>query len=152
MNPQTTTLTEKEFWKTLETGSDILSVVVRSHHLIENVLNESLSEALPLSDALEIGRISFLLKADFLVAFGILRKDIRPVFACMNTIRNRFAHNPNSEFSERDALDARNLLVSRDPPAVPPSFAQEQDSMEILRHVFWRDLCERDCWARAATT
>lgn len=33
-------------------------------------------------------------------------------------------------------MDARNLLVSRDPPAVPPSFAQEQDSMEILRHVF----------------
>lgn len=119
MNSQTTTLTEEEFWKTLETGSDILSVVMRSHHLIENVLNESLSEALPLSDALEIGCISFLLKADFLVAFGILRKDIRPVFACMNAIRNRFAHNPNSEFSAKDTFGCKESTCFARPASGP---------------------------------
>jgi hypothetical protein len=127
---------ESQFEGLLKDAPDLLSLVVKAHYSIDQLLNIALLEALPKADAIEIERVTFLLKVDFATGLGILRRDLRPVFNLINTIRNRFAHNPYTEFSVKDGLDAKNVLLSRSAPVVPDEFKDEQEPREVLETLF----------------
>ncbi|WP_281049991.1 hypothetical protein [Thauera sp. GDN1] len=127
---------ESQFEGLLKDAPDLLSLVVKAHYSIDQLLNIALLEALPKADAIEIERVAFLLKVDFATGLGILRRDLRPVFNLINTIRNRFAHNPYTEFSVKDGLDAKNVLLSRSAPVVPDEFKDEQEPREVLETLF----------------
>ena len=125
-----------QFEGLLKDAPDLLSLVVKAHYSIDQLLNVALLEALPKADAIELERVSFLLKIDFATGLGLLRSDLRPIFNLINTIRNRFAHNPYTEFSVKDSLDAKNVLLSRSARVVPDEFKDEQEPREVLETLF----------------
>lgn len=127
---------ESQFEGLLKDAPDLLSLVVKAHYSIDQLLNVALLEALPKADDIELERVSLLLKVDFATGLGILRADLRPLFNWINNIRNRFAHNPYTEFSVKDAIDAKNVLLSRSAPVVPDKFRDEHGPREVLETLF----------------
>jgi len=115
---------------------DYLSLVVKSHYSIDQHLILMLQDALPKADALELGRVSFLLKFDFAAGMGLLRSDLRPIFALINTVRNRVAHNPYVEFSPKESTEIKNVLLSRVSPVVPDDFRKVTEARNILETLF----------------
>jgi hypothetical protein len=116
-----------------EEESDLLSLVVKAHYSIDELLNIVLLEALPKADAVELKRVSFLLKVDFVIGLGILRSDLRPIFNKINAIRNSFAHNPYWEFSEKDALNTVNILAAPRPKVLPDDCECPLDPLKVLK-------------------
>lgn len=124
---------ESHFRTVLEEESDLLSLVVKSHYSIDELLNVILVEVLPNADAVELKRISFLLKVDFVIGLGILRPDLRPIFNKINTLRNSFAHNPYWEFSDKDASNTENILSAPRPKVIPDDFEGRSNSQHVLK-------------------
>lgn len=127
---------ESQITTVFDESSDLLSLVVKSHYSIDELLNVLLVEALPNADAVELKRVSFLLKVDFAIGLGVLRADLRPVFNKINAVRNSFAHNPYSEFSEKDASNTVNILLARDPKIVPDDFGCTANPRDVLETLF----------------
>ena len=117
----------------IEEASDDLSLVVRAHHSIETRIQEALEHELPRERAVELRRVAFLLKVDFLVAFGIFHPKFRPLFEQVNTIRNRFAHDPYATWEANDSAKADSSIKAIDPGYPCESYGG--DSLEVLLHV-----------------
>lgn len=94
---------------------DALGLILKGHHAVENMLNASLIEALHESDALELSRISFLLKTDLLIALGLISRTQRPLFNRLNNYRNKFAHNPHYTIEEAYSDETSRQLQSLAP-------------------------------------
>lgn len=127
---------EKDFKALVEGESDLLNLVVKLHYSIDKVLDKALFEALPQANAMELRRVSFLLKVDFLSALQVLSSDVRQLFDYCNHIRNTFAHNPYATFQDKDVVKAKSLLLSQPRPVVPKSFKAEKDSVDVLKTLF----------------
>lgn len=127
---------EKDFRALVEGETDLLNLVVKLHYSIDKVLDKALFESLPLANAMELRRVSFLLKVDFLSALQVLNSDARKYFDFCNSIRNTFAHNPYATFQDKDVAKAKNLLLSHPRRLVPTSFKEEKDSVEVLKTLF----------------
>jgi hypothetical protein len=106
--------TQEEFWIILKAPNDTLSLVIKAHHSIEVKIQEAFSHVLPRSNKLEVERVGFLLKVDFLIGLGVLEPSVRHLYELVNTVRNRFAHNPYAEFTESDATKVKNAVHSVD--------------------------------------
>jgi hypothetical protein len=127
---------EKDFKALVESEADLLNLVVKFHFSIDKVLDKALFEALPMASAMELKRVSFLLKFDFLSALNVLDSDVRKFFDYCNSIRNTFAHNPYATFQDKDVVKAKSLLLSHQRPVVPKTFQGEKDSVEVLKTLF----------------
>lgn len=127
---------EKEFRALIEGETDLLNLVVKLHFSIDKVLDKALFEALPMANAMELKRVSFLLKFDFLSALSVLTTDVRKFFDYCNSIRNTFAHNPYATFQDKDVLKAKSLLLSHSRRLVPKNFKGEKDNVEVLKTIF----------------
>ncbi len=104
--------TIKQFWAILKSPSDTLSLVIKAHHSIEAKIHELLEETLPRANKVELHRVGFLLKVDFLIGLGALNPSRRHLYELVNTVRNRFAHNPYAKFTEEDASKVKNAVRS----------------------------------------
>lgn len=127
---------EKDFRGLVESETDLLNLVVKLHYSIDKVLDKALSESLPQANAMELRRVSFLVKVDFLSALHVLSLEVRPYFDFCNSTRNTFAHNPYATFQGQDEVKAKSLLLSYPRPLVPKSFKEEKGSVEILKTLF----------------
>jgi len=127
---------EKEFIALIESETDLLNLVVKLHFSIDKVLDKALFEALPMASAIEVKRVSFLLKFDFLSALSVLSLDLRKFFEFCNSIRNTFAHNPYATFQDKYVVKAKSLLLSHSSQVVPKSFKEEKNSVEVLKTLF----------------
>ncbi|MCF5071678.1 hypothetical protein GIW70_26295, partial [Pseudomonas syringae] len=127
---------EKDFRTLIEGETDLLNLVVKLHFSIDKVLDKALFEALPMANAMELRRVSFLLKFDFLSALNVLNADVRKFFDYCNSIRNTFAHNPYATFQDKDVIKAKSLLLSHPRPVVPKAFKGEKGSVEVLKTLF----------------
>ena len=117
----------------IQGASDALSLVVRAHHSIETRIQEALEHELPRANAVELRRVAFLLKVDFLVAFGIFHPKFRTLFEQVNTVRNRFAHDPYATWEPTDGAKVRNSIKAIDPNY--PCESYDGDSLKVLLHV-----------------
>lgn len=127
---------EKDFKALVEGETDLLNLVVKLHFAIDKILDKALFEALPMANAMELKRVSFLLKFDFLSALSVLSSDVRKIFDCCNSIRNTFAHNPYATFQDKDVDKAKSILLSHQRPLVPKSFGTEKDGVKVLKTLF----------------
>jgi hypothetical protein len=126
-------LTTEEFSMMIQGASDTLSLVVRAHHSIETRIQETLEHELPRANALELRRVAFLLKVDFLIALEIFHPKFRPLFEQVNTIRNRFAHDPYSTWEPADGAKVKSSIKAIDPTY--PCEGYDGDSLKVLLHV-----------------
>jgi hypothetical protein len=127
---------ESDFFSLIDVEDEYLPLVVKCHYAIDKMLDRALTETLPQASAIELKRISFLLKVDFLTALGGLRPHTRKLFELANTVRNKFAHDPYAEFAVGDAAKAKSLLCSHVPVLVPERFKEEEDFQDILKTLF----------------
>jgi hypothetical protein len=127
---------ENKFMALLNCSTDYLSLAVKAHYSIDKLLNFIILQRIPNADAIEFERIAFLLKVDLATGLGLLREDLRPIFNLINSIRNRFAHNPYFVFSDKDIQDAKNVILSRNPTVTPASFKKECEPQTILETLF----------------
>lgn len=125
----------------IENEPGALGLFLKGHHGVENLLNASLIEALPESDAIELSRITFLLKVDLLIALGLISRIQRPLFNRLNNYRNKFAHNPHFQIDDTYSEETSKLIHSLAP--VAEKFEQSDERIDLIperRLVFI-------CWA-----
>jgi hypothetical protein len=129
----TRAVTTKEFSIMMQGSLDSLSLVIRAHHSIEARIQEALEHELPRANALELRRVAFLLKVDFLVALEVFHPKFRPLFEQVNTIRNRFAHDPYATWDTTDGAKVKSSIKAIDPGYPCDSYGG--DSLKVLLHV-----------------
>ncbi|MXS19265.1 hypothetical protein [Pseudomonas oryzihabitans] len=127
---------ENNIFETLANEGELLSLVVKCHYSIDKILDIALKGSLPQADALELNRVSLLLKVDFLTALGGLRPQTRKLFEIVNSTRNRFAHNPYATFSVDDAKKCHSAIIEHSPPLTPQEFLKAEDPLYILKILF----------------
>lgn len=128
--------TNADFHAMLSQSQDFLSLVVKSHYSIDQLLNSTLEEALTNAKSVELKRVSFLLKVDFIIGLGILRPALRPVFNAINSIRNIFAHDPYAEVSHESAQKILTTLRSIKPKVLPDDFCEPFRIRNVLETLF----------------
>lgn len=140
----TAKILEENFFKLLDEENDFLSLVVKSHYSIDKMLDLALFECLPQADALELKRVSMLLKVDFLTALGGLGLGTRKLFELVNSLRNTFAHDPYATFDEKDELKVVRALTCHKPPLVPENFESEVIGDNVIKTLF--AVCFLQAW------
>jgi hypothetical protein len=123
----------RQFEAEMEAACDELSLVIKGFHAIEKRIEAALLNALSVPDALELRRVSLLLKVDILVALGFLQQQQRPLFDRTNAVRNTYAHNPHKAFSDQDFAELLGSLRAH-----VPGFRAEQVTTPIdsLKYLF----------------
>ncbi|EEJ8590245.1 hypothetical protein YR33_002924 [Salmonella enterica subsp. enterica] len=102
-----------EYIDMIEATGDELSIVIKGHYGLESLVERVLIISVPSSEALDFKRITFMLKVDLLISLGLLDGKFKPMLNFINSIRNKFAHNPYSLFDEKDALKIRTILMQQ---------------------------------------
>lgn len=127
---------EEHMLDAVSNEENTLIVIIKCHYSIDKILEVALNEVLPQADAIELKRISLLLKVDFLTALGGLNPQTRKLFEIANSIRNKFAHDPFAQITESDTKKTHQALVNHSPPLVPKEFTKEESPPVILRTLF----------------
>jgi hypothetical protein len=127
---------DEEFDSIVQSG-DAFTVAIRGHQAVDELLSLAISETLANPHQLEIRNLAFSLKVDLAVAMGIVAD--RGAFMAFNRIRNRFAHDRNASFGEKDADDLYNTwsdylrkLASRSRSDYTEPFEVLQDTASLL--------------------
>ena len=127
---------EEHMLDAVSNEENTLILIIKCHYSIDKILEIALNEVLPQSDAIELKRVSLLLKVDFLTALGGLNPQTRKLFDIANSIRNKFAHDPFAQITDADTKKTQQALVSHIPPLVPKEFKEENSPSIILRTLF----------------
>ena len=94
-------------------SDDLFIVAVKGHQFIDDILGGIISQFLYDSHALELKRLSVLLKVDLCIALGQFPKEIRSRFEKLNGIRNKFAHNRKATLESSKAKELFEMLPKR---------------------------------------
>jgi hypothetical protein len=90
-------------------GGDPLGALVRGHLFVESKLIELIEDTLHNPNAIDLSRINFPTKLNLAVAMGLLPESERRGYTALNALRNRVAHNFETELV---ASDENTLLKS----------------------------------------
>lgn len=116
--------------------SELLVVVVKGHYLIDVLLNKMLSRVLPKSNHLDLKRMAFILKFDFLASVGVVRGEVRQLVDVVNSVRNKFAHDPYFEICDAEALRIKSKLRNMDLQMLPDGFYSDASGGDVVVNVF----------------
>jgi len=128
--------TTADFQTMLSQCDEFLSLVIKSHHSIDQLLNITLEEALPSATSVELKRVSFLLKVDFTIGLGILRSEFRPIYNSINSVRNAFAHDPYAEVPLENARKILSTLKSIRPKILPDESCDPFEVRNVVETLF----------------
>ena len=104
--------TPTQFLRVLDSRSTF-RLAIKGHQCVESALNRAIAASLAHSHVIEIKRMRFLLKVDLAIALDVIELESRPALVRLNTIRNRFAHEPNSSLRRSEAMQLYNALSPR---------------------------------------
>lgn len=127
--------TAEDFETMLAQCGDFLSLVIKAHHSIDQLLNTTLEESLPNATYVELKRVSFLLKVDFTIGLGILRPEFRPIYNSINSVRNTFAHDPYAEVSQENARKIISTLKSIRPQILPDGSCEPFEVRNVVETI-----------------
>lgn len=88
----------------------LLVSVLRSHQILDALLDYLILETMPVGDPKEFRRISFMLKVDIATGLGILSSSSRAVFSRLNRVRNKLAHNFFAKVTKADSAGLSNMI------------------------------------------
>jgi len=81
-----------------------LAIVLKGHLFIEHLLALAISKALPQQEESNfVFELRFPVKVDLAAALSLIPPQDCRAYKGLNTIRNRFAHDPRAYFSNEDA-------------------------------------------------
>lgn len=81
---------------------DPLQVIIRGHLKVESELITLIEADLQRPEALDLNDLNFPVKVDLAIAMNLIPKHYRPIMRRLNLLRNRFAHNLDSEVTQQD--------------------------------------------------
>jgi len=84
--------------------------LLQAHLYYDHVITQLLTEALVNPDAVNVVRMSFSQKLQFLSALGLLGPDIVSPIEFINGLRNKIAHDLNFEISDNDVRNFANCI------------------------------------------
>ncbi|MDP3000818.1 MAG: hypothetical protein Q8N47_25265 [Bryobacterales bacterium] len=93
--------------------NDAMKKTIRIHTLIERALIRHIRKALPHPEAIDLKPLPFLAKVDLAIALGQLRADVRGSLSAVNTVRNKYAHEPATRLTAKMTTDLWNTLPVR---------------------------------------
>ena len=79
-----------------------VALILRAHLYVETILIKRIEEAFVNKTALDTSRVPFPVKVKLALALGKIDADDAKAFALLNVLRNRFAHNLESEVNDQD--------------------------------------------------
>lgn len=89
--------------------TDMTARIIKSHLILELILNALLNEAVQTNQKLELKKLSFLLKIDLCYSLiPPMNKDLKPLLLKINRIRNQFAHDHDANFDLKGAKELLN--------------------------------------------
>lgn len=112
-------------------GDNPLALVLQAHLHTENVVLHLLENAASNPNYLNVDRMKFLAKVEICIAFGYLPPDLLPAAKCLNTIRNKFAHNLNSKLTD----DLKQTLYNSLPKFVKEIALEGRDRKKRYRRI-----------------
>ncbi|WP_425989903.1 hypothetical protein [Afipia sp. DC4300-2b1] len=98
-----------KFDKDMRSG-DIITTVLKAHLYLEHVLIQTLLDACPNPEAIELRRMNFPAKLDLCIALGLLPDLWSKPVRTINDMRNTVAHRLEFQFSDSERLKLYNLL------------------------------------------
>ncbi|HJP97886.1 MAG TPA: hypothetical protein VJ862_04910 [Rhodanobacteraceae bacterium] len=126
-------LNDDEFYRWLQKRRQSVVLAIKAHFFIDSLMAGFLTVVMPRADALEIDRLSFLLKFDLISGMGLIAKEFRPLFEQINRIRNKFAHDPNYKFRAQDRDAFIQVMFSFPVRIVPEHIKKEKSCLESFR-------------------
>jgi hypothetical protein len=102
----------REFFPAVN-DKDAMKKTIRVHMLIERALARHIRKALPHPEAIDLKPLPFLVKVDLAIALGQLRADLRGSLSGVNSIRNKYAHEPAARLTLKMTTDLWNALPLR---------------------------------------
>lgn len=126
---------DKEMLEILNSES-VLELVVKGHQAIDDRLTALLIEALPHPHAVELARLSFMLKADLAIALQAYDPASRPLLVFLNRIRNSFAHRRQASFRVQDGRDLFNAMPTKHREILQLDSSASADPKGLLAHAF----------------
>lgn len=101
-----------EHFEEIYTTQSVFTLILRGHLYCEAVLAFILHRALKNPDEMNIGRIEFQRKVQLGCALGLIPLKLKPALVKLGNLRNRLAHQLDSEITEQDQLDFLNAIKS----------------------------------------
>ena len=92
---------------------DAMKKTIRVHMLIERALLRHIRKALPHPEAIDLKPLAFLVKVDLAIALGQLKADLKGPLSRVNSIRNKYAHEPATRLTTKMTTDLWNALPRR---------------------------------------
>jgi len=95
-------------------AQDPVALVMRAHLYAEAALIRLIESTFVRKEAFDtVTRLQFLSKVDLAIALGKVDPRGRGGYAALNKLRNRFAHDLNTQLVEKDELDFYNALSDK---------------------------------------
>jgi hypothetical protein len=100
---------QDRFKKRIATGEH-WQQLLQAHLYFDHVITQLLSEELVNPDAVNVSRMSFSQKMQFITALDLLSPELVSSVEFMNGLRNKIAHDLNFEISDKDVRDFTNCI------------------------------------------
>jgi hypothetical protein len=113
-------------------AEDTLGVVIRGHLYVESRLMELIESALPDPGAIDLTRLSFLIKLDLCVALELLTESQKRAYGALNAMRNQMAHNADIQLQPADEARIYKVL-NRDQRKNADKYATHFPHQPLLR-------------------
>ncbi len=97
------------FKKRIEIGEH-WQQLLQAHLYFDHVITQLLSEALVNPDAVNVSRMSFSRKLQFILALDLLTPELVSSVEFINGLRNKIAHDLDFEISDKDVRDFTNCI------------------------------------------
>jgi hypothetical protein len=130
---QTSSVEHANFYEFLASTSDQLEIAVKAHYQIDRTLNSILTEEMPYTTAIDLERVSFLLKVHFSMGLGALNTKTNILYKVINAIRNKFAHDPYHVLSDHEAQDYISQIRSSEPRMIENGLGSDEFMHTIFR-------------------
>jgi hypothetical protein len=80
---------------------DAMKKTIRTHLLIERGLISNIRKALFNPEALDVKALPFPVKVDLAIALGRISSDVKGALLIVNSLRNKFAHEPSTRLTRQ---------------------------------------------------
>ena len=100
-------------WTEHLNAKDPLALVIRGHLYAESALVRHIESRLADKKVLEVSRLQFGMKMKLAAALGGIGPDDIGVLEKLNDLRNKFAHNLETQLTDKDELDLYNTLTPK---------------------------------------
>jgi len=113
-----------------------LLMMVQLHQLMDGLISDLIEEQLVEKHHLELRRIPCAVKIELAAALGLLKNTGRATLLQINTLRNKFTHEPTASITEKDARDLYNATTEEFRAITKRTYADFETPRDCVGEIF----------------